>query len=83
MSIIVNLNSEIEELLRETAAKQGRDVSVVAAELLTTILKWETEETQEAVKGIQRGLDDFEAGRFRSLAQFTEEQRRKYNLPVD
>jgi predicted transcriptional regulator len=83
MSIIVNLNSEIEELLRETAAKQGRDVSVVAAELLTTILKWETDETQEAVKGIQRGLDDFEAGRYRSFAQFTEEQRRKYNLPVD
>jgi predicted transcriptional regulator len=83
MSIIVNLNSEIEELLRETAAKQGRDVSVVAAELLTTILKWETEETQEAVKGIQRGLDDFEAGKCRSFAQFAEEQRRKYHLPVD
>lgn len=83
MSIIVNLNSEIEAQLRETAAKQGRDVSIVAAELLTTILKWEAEETQEVVAGIQRGLDDFEAGRFRSFAQFAEEQRRKYNLPVD
>jgi hypothetical protein len=37
MSIIVNLNSEIEAQLRETAAKQGRDVSIVAAELLTTV----------------------------------------------
>ena len=83
MSITVNLNSEIEAQLRETAAKQGRDVSIVAAELLTTILKREAEETQEVVEGIQRGLDDFEAGKFRSFAQFAEEQRRKYNLPVD
>ena len=83
MSIIVNLNSELEAQLREAAAKQGRDVSVVAAELLTTILKWEAEETQEVVAGIQRGLDDFEAGKFRSFAQFAEEQRRKYNLPAD
>jgi predicted transcriptional regulator len=83
MSIIVNLNSEIEAQLRETAAKQGRDVSIVAAELLTTVLKWEAKETQEVVEGIQRGLDDFEAGRCRSFAQFAEEQRRKYNLPVD
>gem|GEM_PF-4553543 len=25
------------------------------------------------VKGVQRGLDDFEAGRFRSFAEFAEE----------
>jgi hypothetical protein len=38
---------------------------------------------EEAVEGIERGLDAFEAGRFRSFAEFVEEQRRKYKLPTN
>jgi len=34
-----------------------------------------------AVEGIQRGLDDFEAGRFRSFAKFVEEQRQRVEAP--
>ncbi|WP_293114022.1 hypothetical protein [Moorena sp. SIO4G3] len=41
------------------------------------------EDSQEAIKGIQKGLNDFDAGRFRSFAEFAIEQRRQYNLPVD
>jgi predicted transcriptional regulator len=37
----------------------------------------------DAIAGIQRGLDDFEAGRFRSLEEFAEEKRRQYNLPTN
>lgn len=83
MAIVVTLSPEVEARLREKAAQKGQDVSLVAAELLAKILEWETQDSEEAVEGIQRGLDDFEAGRFRYFHEFAEEQRRKYNLPVD
>ncbi|BAZ02396.1 hypothetical protein NIES37_64080 [Tolypothrix tenuis PCC 7101] len=62
MSIVISLSPEIEAQLREKAAQQGQDVSLVAAELLTRMLEWELQDLQEATVGIQRGLDDFEAG---------------------
>ncbi|MEB3280260.1 MAG: hypothetical protein VKK42_15205 [Lyngbya sp.] len=83
MSIVVNLTPEIEAKLREKAIQQGRDISVVAAELITEILEGELQDTEEAVKGIQKGLNDFQAGRFRSFDEFADEQRKKYNLSVD
>jgi len=83
MAIVITLSSEAEARLREKAARQGQDVNLVAAQLLASVLEWEAQDSQEATEGIQRGLDDFEAGRFRSLHEFAEEQRRKYNLPVD
>ena len=83
MSIIVSLSPEIEARLREKAIQQGQDVSLVAAELLARILDWEVQDSEEAVAGIQQGLDDFEAGRSRSFQEFAEEQHRKYNLPTD
>ncbi|MCT7953992.1 hypothetical protein [Laspinema palackyanum] len=83
MSIVVNLAPDVEARLRERAAQQGRDVALVAAELLANVLEWEAEDTAEAIAGIQRGLDDFEAGRFRSFDEFADEQRRKYNWRVD
>ncbi|MEP0781129.1 hypothetical protein NDI39_26350 [Microcoleus sp. ZQ-A2] len=73
--------AEAEAKLLEKAARQGKDVATVAAELLASVLEWEAQDYEEAVEGIQRGLDDFEAGRFRSFEEFAEEQRRKYNLP--
>ncbi len=83
MTIVISLSPEVEARLREKAARQGQDVSLVAAQLLASILEWEAKDSEEAVEGVQRGLDDFEAGRFRSFDEFAEEQRRKYNLPVD
>lgn len=83
MAIVVTLSPEIEAQLREKALRQGQDINLVAAELLATILEWEAQDSEEAVKGIQRGLEDFEKGHFRSFNQFAEEQRRKYNLPID
>ncbi len=83
MNIVISLSPEIEAQLRKKAAQQGQDVSIVAAELLANVLEWETQDSQEAIAGIQRGLDDFEAGRFRSFDEFAEEQRRKYDLPAD
>ncbi|MFN6559547.1 MAG: hypothetical protein RMY28_007035 [Nostoc sp. ChiSLP01] len=83
MTIFVSLSPELEARLREKAAIQGQDVSFVAAELLASALEWEFQDSQEAIDGIQQGLDDFEAGRFRTFDEFAQEQRRKYNLPPD
>jgi predicted transcriptional regulator len=83
MTIVISLSPEVEARLREKAARQGQDVSLVAAELLASVLEWEAQDFQEAIEGIQHGLDDFEAGQFRSFDEFAEEQRRKYNLPAD
>lgn len=83
MSIIISLSPEIEARLREKAIQQGQDVGLVAAELLARILEWEVQDSEEAVAGIQQGLDDFEVGRSRSFHEFAEEQHRKYNLPTD
>ena len=81
MAIAISLTPELEARLREKATQQGKDISLVAAELLTNILDWELEDSQAAIQGIQQGLEDFEAGRFQSFDDFAEEQRRKYNLP--
>lgn len=83
MTIVVTLSPELEALLRDKAARRGEDVSLVASQLLASVLEWEAQDSQEAIKGIQQGLDDFEAGQFRSFQEFAQEQRRKYNLPTD
>jgi len=80
MSIVVTLNPELEALLHSRAAQQGQDVNFVATELLASILNWEEKDSEEAIEGIQQGLDDFEAGRYRSFQNFADEQRNKYNL---
>lgn len=83
MSIVVTLSPELEALLRDKAARQGKDINLVASALLASVLEWEVQDSEEAVKGIQQGLNDFEADRFRSFHEFAEEQRRKYNLSAD
>ncbi len=83
MTIVVNLSPKLEALLRDKAAQKGQDISLVASELLTYVLEWEITDTEDAIEGIQQGLEDFETGRFRSFDEFAEEQRHKYNLPAD
>ena len=80
MPIVVNLSPEIEALLHEKALRHGQDISFVASELLSNLLKWEEQDSKEAIKGIQKGLEDFEVGRYRSFSEFAEQQRLKYNL---
>ncbi|MBW4443146.1 MAG: hypothetical protein KME10_18285 [Plectolyngbya sp. WJT66-NPBG17] len=77
MSIEITLTPELEEQLRKKALRQGQDISLVAVELLASVLAWEAQDSEEAIKGIQQGLDDFEAGNFRSFDEFAAEQRRK------
>ncbi|MDI9637581.1 hypothetical protein QM565_17760 [Geitlerinema splendidum] len=77
MEIAINLTPELVEQLRKKAIHRGQDISIVASELLASVLEWETQDSEEAIKGIQQGLEDFDAGNFRSLNEFAEEQRRK------
>jgi predicted transcriptional regulator len=83
MSITINLSPAMEAQLREKAARQGQDINLLAAELLASALEWEAKDSEEAIEGIQRGLDDFEAGQFRSFQGFAEEQRQKHHLSSD
>ncbi len=83
MAIVVTLTPELETLLRARADLQGQDVNFVASELLASVLEWEEQDSKEAIRGIQQGLDDFELGQFRSFQDFAEEQRHKYNLSAD
>lgn len=83
MTIIVTLSPELEELLRNRAMQLGQDVNLMASKLLASALEWEEQDSEEAIKGIQQGLDDFEAGGFRAFQDFSDEQRHKYNLPTN
>jgi predicted transcriptional regulator len=83
MAIVVTLSSELETLLHDRAMQQGVGVDSVVAQLLTDALAWEAQDQAEAIQGIQRGLDDFAAGRSRSFREFAEEQRLKYDLPTE
>ena len=83
MSIVVTLNPRLEALLHSRATKQGQDVDLVVSELLANILDWDEKDSEEAIKGIQTGLDDFESGRYRSFRDFAEELRHRYNLPAN
>jgi predicted transcriptional regulator len=57
MTILVSLSPELEAQLLEKAARQGQDVSFVAAELLANALDWELQDSQEAIQGIQQGIN--------------------------
>ncbi len=83
MTIVVNLSPKLEALLRDKATQKGQDISLVASELRTNVLEWEITDSEDAIKGIQQGLDDFETGRFRSFDEFADEQRQEYNLSAD
>ena len=82
MTIVIDLTPELEDQLRREATLRGQDVSLVAADMLASVLEWEAQDSEEAIKGIQQGLDDFETGNFRSFNEFADDQRRKYNLPA-
>ncbi len=81
MTIVLNLSPEMEERLQKKATQRGEALEFVATALLADLLDWEAQDSEEAIVGIQRGLDDFEAGRFRSFDAFEQEQRQKYDLP--
>lgn len=83
MVLTISLRPEIEAQLKAKAADQGQDINSLAAKLLTQLLEWEQQETEEAIAGIQEGLDDFAAGRSHPFQAFADKQRRRYGLSAD
>ena len=49
MTITLNLSPETLAKLLEEAARQGKDISIVAAQLLTKILEWEAQDSEAAI----------------------------------
>ncbi|MCP2727933.1 hypothetical protein [Limnofasciculus baicalensis] len=83
MSITLDLPPKVEALLRQRAASTGQDISQMALALLTLGLSLDEQDFFEALKGIQRGLDDFDRGQFSSLEEFIAEQNQKYGLSLE
>lgn len=82
MTIILHLSPEIETQLIKQATKQGKDVSIIASEIITHALELELKDYQEAIQGIETGLNDFQVGKFADFEVFAQEQAEKYNLSL-
>ena len=83
MALTITLPPDVEQILRERAAREGLDVEAIATATLVRALAWEAQDSGEVIQRIHRGLDDFAAGRYRSLKDFAREQRQKYRLPSE
>jgi hypothetical protein len=83
MSITLDLPPKIESLLRQRAESMGKDITQVALAVLTLGLSLDDRDFFESLNGIQRGLDDFEEGKFTSLEEFVSEQNQKYGLSLE
>lgn len=85
----ITIDAELETRLRAAAEARGEDPNRFAIAVLTEALDWNedpdadlTEEEKAAVRaGVERGLKDFEEGRFRPFAEFAAEMRARYDLP--
>ncbi|MCC2668182.1 MAG: hypothetical protein K0Q72_653 [Armatimonadetes bacterium] len=75
MTLVITLPPEVAQRLRERAAREGRDAETIAVATLVEALEREFLNNAEAVQGIQRGLGDFAAGRYRPFNDFVKEQR--------
>ncbi len=82
MSITLDLPPKIEALLQQRAESTGQDISQMALFVLALGLSLDDHDFFEALKEIQRGLDDFEQGQFSSLEDFIAEQNQKYGLSL-
>ncbi len=81
MVLTIHLAPEEEAELHQTAMREGLNAEAVAHDMLVQALAWQAQDRAEAIAGIQRGLEDFEQGRFRRFSEFEAEQRAKYSLP--
>jgi hypothetical protein len=61
----IMLNPETEAKLHEKALREGTDIHAVAEALITAALQSEEKDFEEAVIGIQKGLDASRLGRVR------------------
>jgi predicted transcriptional regulator len=75
----VVLKPETESRIREIAAQEGKEPEALVDSLLAEAIE-SREESARTMAAIQKGLDDFEAGRCRPASEFFADMRWKYNL---
>jgi predicted transcriptional regulator len=68
----ITLDPELEERVLRSARLTGNALDAEVARLVNESLTWEERDRQEAIEGIQRGLEDVAAGRVKPIsATFT------------
>ncbi len=67
--------------LEDFARRRGKDTASALDEALADYLDWERRDYEEAVEGIQRGLDDVKAGRTEPADAFLDDFAQKHGLP--
>ena len=77
----VTLKPERKAQLDEFARQQGKDPAEALDEALAAFFDSQQRDFEEAVAGIQRGLEDMRAGRHRPAREFLDELRAKHGLP--
>jgi predicted transcriptional regulator len=77
----IHLKPELRTQLEDYARRHGQDPAVALDDVLAAALEWESQDYQEAVEGIRRGVEDMSARRTRPAAEFLAEVRRKYGFP--
>jgi predicted transcriptional regulator len=75
MTLLIELNPELEVRLRAKALQSGQDVKLMAAALIQVALEWQDEDLAESIAAIQSGINDFETGKFQSFEEFSHEKR--------
>ncbi len=75
------LKPETAALLEELAKLQGRDPAELAHAALDDWLEQEREDYEQARRGIERGQEDFRAGRSRPAREALADLRNKYAIP--
>ena len=76
----IPIRPELRARLEDYAKRHGQDPALALDDVLAAALDWESQDYQEAVEGVRRGIDDVNAGRTRSAAEFLAEVRRKYGF---
>jgi predicted transcriptional regulator len=77
----IPLKPERKAQLEDYAQRHGQDPAVALDDVLAAALEWESQDYQETLEGIRRGVEDINAGRTRPAAEFLAEVRRKYGFP--
>lgn len=76
----ISLNQERQAELEDFARRHGKTPADALDEALAAYLEWERQDVDEAVRGIQQGHDDVEAGRTRPPDQFLSDARRRHGI---
>ena len=76
----IPLKPERQAELEEFARRRGKSPADALDEALAAYMEWESLDFDEAVRGVQQGYDDLNAGRTRSADEFMDEMRRKHGI---